>query len=92
MYNIFGTFYLYIIKSSLFKKVVSPLYSGKEVHDKLNQTKLQCIVCLTIGCYNAIIRNFPSGAALYADLEGESAGGFNTPQKSNSNRTNQNWD
>jgi hypothetical protein len=76
VYNIFGTFYLYITNSSLFRKVVSPVYSGKEVHDKLNQTKFQYIVCLTIGCYNAFIQNLPSGDALYADLEGESAAGF----------------
>lgn len=75
-YNIFGAFYLCITNSSLFRKIVSFVYSGKEVHDKLNQPKFQYIACLTIGCYNAIFRNLPSGAVLYADLEGESSAGF----------------
>lgn len=76
VYNIFDTFYLCIINFNLFRKVVSPLYSGKEMHDKLNQTTFQYIVCLTIRRYNAIIRNLPSRAALYADLEGKRSAGF----------------
>jgi len=76
VYNIFGTFYLCIINLSVFIKVVSPLYSGKEAHDKLNQPAFQYIVCLTIRFYNAIVRNLPSRAALYADLDGERSAEF----------------
>jgi hypothetical protein len=76
MYNIFGTFYLCIINLSLFRKIVSPLYSGKEVHDKLNQPMFQYVVCLTMRFYNVIFRNLPSRAVLYADLEGVRAAGF----------------
>jgi hypothetical protein len=78
VYNIFSTFYLCITNLNLFREVVSPLrvYSDKEVHEKLNQPTFQYIVCFTVGFYNAIIRNLPSRAALYADLEGERAVGF----------------
>jgi hypothetical protein len=75
VYNIFGTF-LCITNLSLFRKVISPLYSGKEVHENLKQPMFQHIVYLNIGCYNAITRKLPSGVTLCADSEGERAAGF----------------